>query len=44
MGLFGPAWKSGNVGKAIRAVEKMTDESELLTVALEATNQGMQET
>ena len=40
MGLFGPAWKSGNVDKAIRAVEKMTDESELLTVALEATTQA----
>ncbi len=34
MGLFGPAWKSKNEAKAVAAVQKITDENELLTVAL----------
>jgi hypothetical protein len=33
MGLFTPAWKSKNENKALRAVEKMTDQKKLERVA-----------
>jgi hypothetical protein len=38
MGLFTPAWKSRNEKRALKAVEKMTDQQKLAKVAKEARN------
>jgi len=38
--LFKPAWQSNNKEKALKAVEKMTDQNKLLNIAIEANRSG----
>jgi hypothetical protein len=44
MGLFTPAWKSKNEKRALRAVEKMTDQKKLERVAKEAESRSVRAT